>query len=128
MTVRHTSFVLAALAALASCGKNKSPESSAEAANPTNPGAGSATPAAMNGKVGEKPTAPAKAPARGPEYSVYSLVDSRLSGHLQRGGGLVVPAGSAGKRAFVQVVAYRGNKGSSSVKTNVVQRTIQAGA
>ena len=45
---------------------------------------------------------PAKAAARGPEHAVYSLVDNRLSAHLSRGGGLVVPAGSAGFAKYVR--------------------------
>jgi arylsulfatase A-like enzyme len=45
---------------------------------------------------------PAKAAARGPEHAVYSLVDNRLSAHLIRGGGLVVPAGSAGFAKYVR--------------------------
>lgn len=90
LTPRRT-LVFAALAATAACGGDKKDSSSAEAAPlTTSPSA----PAA--GKPGEKPKAPAKAASRGPEYSVYSLVDNRLSGHLVRGGGIVVPAGSAG--------------------------------
>jgi arylsulfatase A-like enzyme len=113
MTVRHTSFLLAALA-LAGCGKNKSPESSAEAASPANQ-AGSA----LATKPGDKPTAPAKAAPRGPEYSVYSLVDSRLSAHLQRGGGLVVPAGSAG---FAKYMRF-GNQLGKGKKTWELRQT-----
>ncbi len=91
MTRRRT-YVLAALAAISTgCGK-KAPESSAEAANPAVPGSAGGTPAAMNKPAKE----PVKAVPRGPEHSVYSLVDSRLSAHLIRGGGLLVPAGSAG--------------------------------
>lgn len=40
----------------------------------------------------------------------------------------VLPAGSAGQTVFVQAVILRGPRGSESVKTNVVQRTIRAGA
>ncbi|MBA3540917.1 MAG: sulfatase, partial [Deltaproteobacteria bacterium] len=47
-------------------------------------------------------TPPAKAPARGAEHPVYSLVDNRLSAHLSRGGGLVIPAGSAGFAKYVR--------------------------
>jgi arylsulfatase A-like enzyme len=85
MTHRHA--WIAALVALAACGKDKETTSNAEAA----PAPG-ATPAAANKPA--KP--PVKAAARGPEHAVYSLVDSRLSGHLMRNGGLLVPAGSAG--------------------------------
>jgi arylsulfatase A-like enzyme len=46
---------------------------------------------------------PAKrAPSRGPERVVYSLVDNRLAAHLERGGGLFVPAGSAGLAKYVR--------------------------
>ncbi len=89
LTIRHTLVV--ALAALSACGSKKD-SANAEAA-PAMQG----TPAATTpGKPGEKPKAPVKAAPRGPEFPVYSLVDNRLSGHLTRGGGLVVPAGSAG--------------------------------
>jgi arylsulfatase A-like enzyme len=47
-------------------------------------------------------TPPAKAPARGPEHAVYSLVDNRLSAHLERGGGLLIPAGSAGFAKYLR--------------------------
>lgn len=57
----------------------------------------SGTPAAIKpGKPGDTKTEPVKAAARGPERAVYSLIDNRLSAHLTRGGGLLVPAGSAG--------------------------------
>lgn len=91
MTRRYT-FVLAAAFAIAGCGKSKAPESAAEASNPVAQGSGSAA-----GVAAVKPAKePAKAAPRGPEYSVYSLVDSRLAAHLLRGGGVLVPAGSAG--------------------------------
>lgn len=86
-TFRHT-LALAALAALAiiGCGKDKQPSASAEA-----------TPkAAAGGPGAAADNQPVKAPSRGPEYSVYSLIDNRLSAHLTRGGGFVAPAGSAG--------------------------------
>ncbi|MCE9575532.1 MAG: sulfatase, partial [Deltaproteobacteria bacterium] len=44
------------------------------------------------------PTAPA--PAAG--HAVYSLVDNRLAGHLGRGGGLLIPGGSAGFAKYVR--------------------------
>ncbi len=86
--------VFAALAALAACGKHKDPTPSAEAA-----GAPSTTGVAGAPAVAKPPV---KAPSRGPERSVYSLVDNRLSAHLERGGGLVVPAGSAGFAKYVR--------------------------
>jgi arylsulfatase A-like enzyme len=93
MTHRHA--WITALIALAACGKGKDSSASAEAA----PIPGGATAA-----VGTKPAvkAPTKAPARGPERPVYSLVDNRLSGHLSRNGGLLVPAGSAGFAKYVR--------------------------
>src|SRR5262245_66548456 len=88
MTHRHA--WIAALFALAACGKDK-PSTSAEAAP------------APGGAPGTKPAKPpVKAAARGPEHSVYSLVDNRLSGHLMRNGGLLVPAGSAGFAKYVR--------------------------
>src|SRR5262245_13561719 len=88
MTHRHA--WIAALFALAACGKDK-PSPSAEAAP------------APGGAPGTKPAKPpAKAAARGPEHSVYSLVDNRLSAHLTRNGGLLVPAGSAGFAKYVR--------------------------
>jgi arylsulfatase A-like enzyme len=51
-----------------------------------------------------KPAAPpVQAPARGPEHSVFSLIDNRLSAHLTRGGALVVPAGSAGFAKYTRI-------------------------
>ncbi len=41
-------------------------------------------------------TPPVKAASRGAERVVYSLIDNRLAGHLSRGGGIVLPGGSAG--------------------------------
>src|SRR5262245_54875055 len=77
---------LFALLVVAACGKDKNP--SAEAA--PLPG----TPAVAK--------ALAKAPSRGPEHAVYWLVDNRLSAHLMRNGGLLVPAGSAGFAKYVR--------------------------
>jgi len=58
------------------------------------------TPGTVSASAAPAGAAPAKQPAqaasRGPERSVYSLIDNRLSAHLTRGGGLLVPAGSAG--------------------------------
>ena len=45
-----------------------------------------------------------RAASRGDEHSVYSLIDNRLSAHLHRNGGLLIPAGSAG---FVKYMRYR---------------------
>ena len=54
-----------------------------------------------------------KAPSRGPEHAVYSLVDNRLSAHLIRDGGLLLPAGSAG---FVKYIRFRKDKLSWKIK------------
>jgi arylsulfatase A-like enzyme len=82
---------LALLAALflAACGKGGGgTESSAKTNDKGGSGASSG-----DGKSA-KPLA--HAASRGPEHPVYSLVDNRLSAHLERGGGLVLAAGSAG--------------------------------
>lgn len=54
-------------------------------------------------KTAPPAVAPQKAPPRGPEHAVYSLVDNRLSAHLTRGGGLVLPAGSAGFAKYTRL-------------------------
>jgi arylsulfatase A-like enzyme len=89
----HRYAWIAALFALAACGKDKD-ASSAEAA----PAPAAGTPATAKAPA----KAPVKAPPRGPEHAVYSLVDNRLSGHLMRSGGLLVPAGSAGFAKYVR--------------------------
>jgi len=93
------------------CGKSatiepKVSETGAGAGAPGTPAQSAATAArsattATSGSPGPaKP--PAKAASRGPEHAVYSLVDNRLSAHLTRGGGLVLPAGSAGFAKYVR--------------------------
>ncbi|HEY1558936.1 MAG TPA: sulfatase [Kofleriaceae bacterium] len=59
-------------------------------------------------KVDPTPAAPPSSPTvhatpRGPEHAVYSLVDNRLSAHLVRDGGLLVPAGSAGFAKYTRI-------------------------
>ena len=79
---------IAAIAiALVACGKsgNKDKGSATGSDQGTAPAGGGSA---------KKP--PVKAPSRGPERAVYSLIDNRLSGHLLRGGGLVLAGGSAG--------------------------------
>src|SRR4051812_4978627 len=88
-------FVAPALCA-AGCGKAE-PRPTESQALPGTPGAPSASPGEH---APVKP--PVKAPARGPEHAVYSLVDNRLSAHLSRGGGLVVAAGSAGFAKYIR--------------------------
>src|SRR5512143_4138855 len=85
-------YLLVVVAALAACGKSTKTEQVAAKTGESAPAQKTAAPA----------VAPVKAPARGPEHPVYSLVDNRLSAHLARGGGLVVPAGSAGFAKYVR--------------------------
>lgn len=81
------SLALATL--VAGCGKSTKDQPSTSEPKVTEGGT-----ATVGGTPG-KATPPAKAPSRGPERAVYSLVDNRLSAHLTRGGGLFIPAGSA---------------------------------
>jgi arylsulfatase A-like enzyme len=82
---------------VAGCGKADHLEPpQTPAPTPTAPTAPTATPA------GAPTKAPTKAASRGAERSVYSLVDNRLSAHLTRGGGLLLPGGSAGFAKYVR--------------------------
>ncbi len=64
-------------------------------------GAGKAGTAGTKG--GAKAGAPIpQAPSRGPEHSVYSLLDNRLAAHVLRGGGLVMLPGSAGFAKYMR--------------------------
>ncbi|HZJ66687.1 MAG TPA: sulfatase [Kofleriaceae bacterium] len=85
----------------AGCGKSAKEQPTTETRRAdSSPGA---PPANKTGAADAKPvTPPAKAPSRGAERTVYSLVDNRLSAHLTRGGGLVVPAGSAGLAKYLR--------------------------
>ena len=99
--MNHCSRVATAVTALAllACGKStKDQPAVAEAKGVEGRTATATAPAGTPGRV----TPPAKAPARGPERPVYSLVDNRLSAHLTRGGGLFVPAGSAGFAKYIR--------------------------
>jgi len=94
---------------VAACGKSTKDRATAEPKITESAGVGTVsapgTPAAAKvAPVAEPAPAkpPARAAARGPEHAVYSLVDNRLSAHLVRGGGLVVPAGSAGFAKYVR--------------------------
>lgn len=60
-----------------------------------------APPAPPDASKPAEPRAPVRA-RRSPERAVYSLADNRLSAHLVRGGGLVVPAGSAGAAKYLR--------------------------
>jgi arylsulfatase A-like enzyme len=102
-----TRFIVV-IALLAACGKNK-PETSAEAA-----------PAPVLAAVkGQPAKPPAKAAPRGPEHTVVSFVDARLSGHLMRNGGILVPAGSAGMAKYVRI----GNMMATSKKSWDLRQT-----
>jgi arylsulfatase A-like enzyme len=88
--MNRRSCVCVLLAAALGCGKGKSSSSP----EPT------PVPSAADQPAAVKP--PEKAPPRGPERAVYSLIDNRLSAHLGRGGGLLVPTGSAGFAKYVR--------------------------
>ena len=105
--------VTVAVLALAGCGKatkdqgstTESKVAEASSGGGGGGGGGGAT------KADVPATPPAKAPARGPERAVYSLVDNRLSSHITRGGGLVVPAGSAAFAKYTRFGAmHKGGK------------------
>jgi arylsulfatase A-like enzyme len=88
-----TCTLLALLLAGAACGKGDGDA----AAKTTEQGDKAA------GKGGDgKGKAPKKAASRGAEHPVYSLIDNRLSAHVERGGGLFLPAGSAGFAKYVR--------------------------
>ncbi|MCG8423255.1 MAG: sulfatase [Proteobacteria bacterium] len=101
-------LILAALSIVGSaCGKNQDgspaqgkPGVPADTASGQSPASGAAKELAGAAKI-------PVAPSRGPERAVYSLIDNRLSGHIQRKGGLVIPAGSAG---FVKYMRFRKSK------------------
>ncbi len=111
MSRRSTVATLAFASVLAAgCGKStKDQPSSVEpkvaegGTTPPMPGSPAVAKSPTGAKTGDaKVTPPAKAPSRGPERSVYSLVDNRLSAHLTRGGGLFVPAGSAAMAKYIR--------------------------
>ncbi|HKE20108.1 MAG TPA: sulfatase [Kofleriaceae bacterium] len=90
---------LAVFVAAAACGKQ---DTDGKAATGVVPGESRAPGAGKTAQPGGKAAPAPQAPARGPEHAVFSLVDNRLGGHLQRGGGLVVPAGSAGFAKYLR--------------------------
>lgn len=86
-------FPVVAALAVCACGKSKPHNDEPP------PKVGEAT----QQKTAAPAVAPQKAPARGPEHAVYSLLDNRLSAHLTRGGGLLVDAGSAGFAKYTRL-------------------------
>lgn len=85
--MRTCTLLALMLVAAAACGKGDADSSSKATDNGDRPA----------GTGGDKKgKAPEKAPSRGAEHAVYSLIDNRLAGHVERGGGLFLPAGSAG--------------------------------
>ncbi len=93
--------VAAALALVLSsaCGGGESADGHS---NPTANVQGKSSPA--KGTSGGGAAKLARAPSRGPEHAVYSLVDNRLAAHEQRGGGLLVNGGTAG---FAKYLRFR---------------------
>src|SRR4051812_47546402 len=106
--MRHRLSAVALAVALIACGKStKEPSTTepkvAEGGAPAAGGGGGGGGGGTQIAKGDPPAmAPQKAAARGPERSVYSLVDNRLSAHLTRGGGLLLPAGSAGFAKYIR--------------------------
>ncbi len=88
MTFNQNAIAALALA-LAACGKSD------KADQPSKSGVEQGGGATGGSDIATKKD-PIKAPSRGPERAVYSLVDNRLSAHLLRSGGLVLAGGSAG--------------------------------
>ncbi|MBA3460630.1 MAG: sulfatase [Deltaproteobacteria bacterium] len=97
----HRLSVVSLAISLIACGKStkETPSSTPQHNGGGGGGGGSGT---MVAKVDAPSTPPARAAARGPERAVYSLVDNRLSAHLTRGGGLLLPAGSAGFAKYIR--------------------------
>ena len=88
-------YVVVLLVGLCACGKSKgspSIERSAEGAPPP----------PQRVAVAPAPVVPPK-PAHAGEHVVYSLVDNRLSAHLERGGALFVEGGSAGFAKYTRI-------------------------
>ena len=102
---QRSQALVIALAAAIGCGKSAKDQPTTEAkVAETAPPVANAVTAGSAAVAAEKPPAPPvgqvaknEPPVQRPaDHAVYSFVDSRLSGHLTRGGGLLVPAGSAG--------------------------------
>lgn len=101
--ISRASRVTIALALLVGCGKStKDPATTEHKMSDPAPAPG-APPSNRIAAADAKPVKPpAKAAPRGAERTVYSLVDNRLSAHLTRGGGLLLPAGSAGLAKYLR--------------------------
>ena len=110
MNQRLLVVTLLAAAAVA-CGKgtkDQTPTTGESKVQETAPAATKASTKTDGSKI-----APVKAVSRGPERAVYSLIDNRLSAHLTRGGGLLIPAGSAGFAKYTRFAnVSRGGKKS----------------
>ena len=96
MTFRVVSVALCLSACVAACGKSgkEEPTPAQPAQQPAPASGGNLAPAPSPSQAPAQAAEPAK--PREAAHAVYSLVDNRLSAHLSRGGGLVIPAGSAG--------------------------------
>lgn len=97
--------LVAAVLLAAGCGTGSHDQ---KEARPTTGSAGSGAGASGSGAdaagsgVGSAAAVVAPPIPVGPEQTAYSLIDNRLAAHVERGGGLVVPAGSAGFAKYVR--------------------------
>jgi arylsulfatase A-like enzyme len=98
--IQRWSVVLLALCACGKSNKDTTPEGKVSETAPAAPNSASGVALSNNPAKPAEPAA--KAPAHN-DHPVYSLVDNRLSAHLTRGGGLVVPAGSAGFAKYLRI-------------------------
>ncbi len=100
--MNHRLLVVSVITLAFACGKSTKDQPSTSAEPKVQESGVAKTPAQQ-----PAPKEPVKAASRGPERVVFSLVDNRLSGHLTRGGGLLVNAGSA---AFAKYTRFAGTK------------------
>ncbi|HVV86391.1 MAG TPA: sulfatase-like hydrolase/transferase [Kofleriaceae bacterium] len=89
--LRALTALALALTTTTACGKSKAKSGSAGGGST----AGTAAAGGGGATVPKPAQPPVKAASRGAEHPVYSFVDNRLSGHVLRGGGLVLVGGSA---------------------------------
>ncbi len=118
-----SAMLLLAIAQLGACGKSakdQTPSTTDKVAEGGTSGTGGPGDGSGGaGAGGPKPAvAPPKAATRGPEHVIHSLVDNRLSAHLTRGGGLLIPAGSAGFAKYTRIgnVYLSGSKKSWNLR------------